>query len=205
MMSPPRQRKSAGSAASRRSGSRRSRVASADLALQPGERRAQAVVDAVPVSEVLIVTAGEVQGVRHVEPLRVPVGGGQHHEDGSPAAMSCPPSVSGLGGVPPGRQLHRAVVAQQFLDARGEQRPSPRLPASVLEALALPAGCAAARSVPLPMRLTVVSKPAKSRMNAIAAASFSREVLAVVARPDQPGDQVVARDSRRLRWMSSAR
>ena len=114
----------------------------------------------------------EVEGVRVGEPLRVPVGGGEHDEYGIARRDPLPAERQRLGGEPPGRELHRPVVAQQFLDAGGQQLRSPRRRGTRWSR----SRCSGLRSrayIPLPMRLTVVSKPAKRRMKAMAAASFS--------------------------------
>lgn len=95
------------------------------LPLQPGQRRPHAVVDAVPVSEVLIVTPREVQGVRIREPLRVAVGRRQHHQYGVPGGDLLAAQGQRLGGVPPGRHLDRPVEPEQFLDPGGQQRVLP--------------------------------------------------------------------------------
>ena len=67
-----------------------SSVAERGLALQPGQRRAEAVVDAVAVAEVLIVTPRQVERVRPVEALRIAVGGGEHDEHRVPGGDVLP-------------------------------------------------------------------------------------------------------------------
>lgn len=79
-------------------------------------------MDAVAVAEVFVVTARQVEPVRIVEPLGVAVRGGEYDENGVAHRDALPAEPDGLGGVTPGGQLHRPVVAQQFLDP-GRQEP----------------------------------------------------------------------------------
>lgn len=91
------------------------------LALQAGERGAEAVVDAVPVAEVLVVTAGEVERVRPFEPRGVTVRSREDHEDGVAGRDALTADAHGLGREPPRGQFHGPVVTEEFLDAGLEE------------------------------------------------------------------------------------
>src|SRR6266540_2264930 len=91
------------------------------LALQAGEGRAEAVVDAVPVAEVLVVAAGEVEDVGVPEPLRVAVRRREDDEDRIAGGDVLPADGQRPRGEPPGGQLDGPVVAKEFLHAGFEE------------------------------------------------------------------------------------
>lgn len=80
-------------------------------------------MDAVAVSEVLVVTAGEVKRVRLTEAGRVAVRGGEDDQYGIAGGDVLSADREGFGGETPGGQLYRAVVAEQLLDTGVEQLP----------------------------------------------------------------------------------
>lgn len=165
-------------------------------------------MDAVAVAEVLVVPAGEIEGVGVVEAGRVAVGRREDDEDGVAGGDVLPAEGEGLGREAPGGEFDGAVVAEEFLDAGFEQRGLPRGEESWRRVRW--SGWVRRAYMPFPMRLTVVSNPANSRMNAIAAASFSvrcspwsEERMSPEMR-SSPGAGCSVRASR-LRWMRSAR
>lgn len=83
-------------------------------------------MDAVAVAEVLVVAAGEVKRVRFMETGRVAVRGGKDDQYGIAGGDLLSADGEGFGGEPPGGEFHRAVVAEQFLDAGVEEFRSPR-------------------------------------------------------------------------------
>ena len=102
----------------------------------------------------------------------------------SPAA-SWPPSSTSSSGHAHGR-LHGAVVAEQLFDGVLEERRAPRAGARAAR------GCRSSASVPLPIRLVVVSWPARSSRKLVASSSCVGERVALLLRVDHAADQVVA-------------
>src|SRR5215213_7533845 len=92
-----------------------------DLTFHPGERRAQAVVDAFAESEVSVVGAGDVQVVGVREAFRVVVGGREHDQHHLPSGYDRPAHVYVLPREALGRGLDGSVIAQQLLDGRLDQ------------------------------------------------------------------------------------
>ena len=93
-----------------------------DLRLQPGQRRAQAVMDAVAERQVPRGLPAEVQPVRVGVPARVTVRRAQRDDHRIAAADGRPADLDRLGGEPVGRVVDRVHVPEQFLHRAGEQR-----------------------------------------------------------------------------------
>jgi hypothetical protein len=91
------------------------------LGFETGERGADAVVDAVAEAEVGVVAAGEVEQVGLVEAGGVAVSGGEDDQDRVAGGDGLAAEGDRGGGVAPGGELHRAVVAEEFLDGGGEE------------------------------------------------------------------------------------
>src|SRR5207248_11128723 len=90
-------------------------------AFESGQGGAETVVDAVAVSEVLVVPAGEIEGVGLREACRVAVRRGQADQDGVAGGDALPADGQRLGGEAPGGQFHGAVVTEQLLYTGVEQ------------------------------------------------------------------------------------
>ena len=93
--------------------------------LRPGEPRAEAEVDAVAERQVRVRLAIEPQLVGLVEHLGIAVGRADAHDDLVAGSNRLPAELEVLVGHA-GRELHRALEAQQLLDGRADQPGSSR-------------------------------------------------------------------------------
>ena len=111
-----------GAPARRRSGIRSASIRSAIVALELGDRPADAVVDAAGERQVVEeVGAGEVEGGRVVEDRRVAVGAADQHVDPLAAADRLPRDLGVVEGDP-GGALDRRVEAQRLLHRGTRER-----------------------------------------------------------------------------------
>ena len=100
----------------------RQQVREGDLRLQPGQRRAQAVVDAVAERQVPRSLPAKIQPVRVGVPGRIAVRRAQRDDHRVAAADARPADLDGLGGEPVGRVVDRVHVPEQFLHRAAKQR-----------------------------------------------------------------------------------
>ena len=147
-------------------------------------------MDAVTVPEVLAVAAGQVQGVRVVETLRIPVGGGEYDEDGVAGRDVLAAEGERSGGEAPGGHLHRPVVAQEFLDS-GLQQAALSRGEGGLQPLALPGvGEQGVRAVADEIDGGLEAREEEDEGHR--GCLVLGEVLSVVGGADQAGDEVLA-------------
>ena len=136
-------------------------LADRDLGLQPRERGAEAVVDALAVADVLVVRAFEVESVGVLEPFRVAVR--RRRSTGRSASPSgwwcrrsrCPRGPSGWARTGP---TTRSAAAP---------RPRARSAPGRRRSFSSWSGCRSRDSTLCAIRLTVVSCPAKSMSSAL--------------------------------------
>jgi hypothetical protein len=106
-----------------------------DAALEAGERRASAIMVAVPEGEVMIRLAGDIETVRFGEVTVVAIGCSQHGQDEVAAADRLAAAFHVFGGNA-AHELHGAVVPQELFDSHGnrpEVVPKPLQLVGVLE------------------------------------------------------------------------
>src|SRR6185312_13274596 len=110
-------------------------LADRELGLQPGERGAEAVVDALAVADVLVVRAFEVESVGVLEPFRVTVRRPVTQEDRRARRDGGAGDLDVLEGRAGGPELDRRLKAQQLLDPGHDQL---RSAAQLLELVGVP-------------------------------------------------------------------
>jgi hypothetical protein len=91
-----------------------------DPRFEPGQRRAEAVMNTVPEREVGEALPAHVELIHVVEAPAVTVGRQDGDQDGGPSRNHLPALRDILGRDAMGAQLHRAVVSEDLLDSAGQ-------------------------------------------------------------------------------------